>query len=187
MDDSAFKAFLLKAHAYCLPKLNRLTQSAADSEDVFMEAAYQFWKDLQSGKIKNQRNLKALLFVMAKNRYISLQRKRKRKSLQEHSTDPQLIHLESAAHQPQGNIPDPLVEQEEAAAEAQVQQHRQQAFDRALQQLDAKCRELLLRFIVEKERLKDLAQSLGYPSVDAVKMAKYRCKEKLVEGFGSLV
>ena len=181
MDDTAFKQFLLTAHAYCLPRLNKLTQSKADAEDVFMEAAYQFWSDLKAGKIKDQRNLKALLLVMAKNRYISLQRKRKRKSLQEHSTDPVLMHQNAKA--PKHESFDPLVEAEEEQEALLADQQRKTAFNKAMQKLDTKCRELLMRFIVEKERLKSLQESMGFASVDAVKMAKYRCKKKLVDLF----
>jgi RNA polymerase sigma factor (sigma-70 family) len=181
MDETSFKQFLVKAHQYCLPRLKRLTGSEADAEDVFMEAAYQFWKDLQVGKIKDQRNLKALLFVMAKNRYLSLMRKRKRKSLQEYSTDPQIIHLHE--RQAANASFDELVQAEEAQETLLANEERSKAFQKAFQRLEKKCRDLLQQFILEKKRLKELQVQLDYPSVDAIKMAKYRCKKQLVDLF----
>ena len=38
-----------------------------------------------------------------------------------------------------------------------------------------------MKFIVKEDSLKELQKSLGYASVNAVKMAKYRCKQKLVK------
>jgi RNA polymerase sigma factor (sigma-70 family) len=181
MDETSFKQFLVKAHRYCLPRLKRLTDSEADAEDVFMEAAYQFWKDLQTGKINDQRNLKALLFVMAKNKYISLMRKRKRKSLQEYSTDPQIIHLHERGDASASF--DQLVQAEEAQEAFLANEERTKAFQKAFQRLEKKCRELLEQFILEKKRLKELQQQLNFPSADAVKMAKYRCKKQLVDLF----
>lgn len=185
MTEADFKKLLLIAHQYCLPRLNRLTQSQADSEDVFMEAAYQFWNDLQAGKIKDQRNLKALIFVMAKNLYLSQLRKRNRKSLKEYNTDPQMMHLHE--NKLDDDLSDAafnlMIKKEEETKKLLENKQRNQAFDRAMKALEEKCQELLMQFIVHKTRLKTLQQKLGFASPDAVKTAKYRCKKKLVDLF----
>ena len=183
MDENSFKAFLAKAQPYCMSRLQKLTQSKATAEDVFWEAAFQLWRDFQMDKVKNQRNLKALLFVMAKNLYFN--QIRKNKSKPEYSTDPQQMPLmEGAAGGSTSlNEVDHLVKAEETESQLKADQQRNQAFQKAMKKLGEKCQQLLTKFIVEKQRMKTLQQSLGYPSANAVKMAKLRCKKKLITFF----
>ena len=180
MDPNDFKQWLVSAQQYCMPRLLRLTSSKADAEDAFMEAAFQFWQDLQAGKIKDNRNLKGLLFVMAKNIFLGQKRKQNRKSFREYPTDPQLLHTY------EGNSDesyDELVQKEEKDQSLLADQQRKKAFDKAMKTLEKKCQNLLMKFIGHNVRLKELQESMGFSSTDAVKTAKYRCKKKLVDSF----
>ena len=146
---------------------------------------YGFWKEEKAGKLKHRDNLPAFIFVMARNIWLMQKRKAKRGQFQEYATDPQdFAFLENKAGPPQEEAAfNALIRSEEEEAAWEQQQQRDLSFQRAFQQLSEQCRHLLTQFIVEKVRLKDLQQQLGYSSADAVKMAKYRCKKNLVRFF----
>ncbi len=185
MDQKEFKQWLLSAQQYCMPRLIRMTKSKADAEDAFMEAAFQFWQDLQAGKVKDKRNLKGLLFVMAKNVFLGKKRKQNRKSFREYATDPQQLHVHEGNLMKSGEAEayDSLVQQEEEMQALMADQQRKKAFNQAMKTLEKKCQQLLMEFIGHNVRLKELQQRMGFTSVDAVKTAKYRCKKKLVDSF----
>ncbi|MEM1319363.1 MAG: sigma-70 family RNA polymerase sigma factor [Bacteroidota bacterium] len=189
MNEGDFKRFLVEAHQYCLPRLVRLNAPRHDAEDAFMEAIYQFWRDIQDGKVSHEGNLKALVFVMSRNRWLGRLRKSRRGNLKEYNTDPvDLLNMDLEAYAGQDAAQfDLLIKQEEEDAAASKKASEEARFKHAFEQLNEKCRELLLRFIVEKKRLKDLQQSLGYVSVDAIKMAKMRCKKSLVKYYKTLL
>ena len=50
---------------------------------------------------------------------------------------------------------------------------------RIFSKLDEKCRNILLSFYVEKLSLKEIALEYNFPSVEAAKIKKFRCLEKL--------
>ncbi len=185
MEANAFKQLLLAAHAYAMPRLLKLCNSKADAEDAFMEAMYRFWEEEKAGKVKHEGNLSALIYVMAKHNWLMQKRKATRGQLREYATDPADFRvLEGKAKLGQEEEAfDLLIQSENRQAAFQVQQQKDLAFQRAFQLLKEQCRTLLIKSVVEKVRLKELQQVLGFPTVDAVKMAKYRCKKKLVDYF----
>ena len=185
MEPAAFNRFLREAHAFCLPKLIRITDSKADAEDAFMEAIYVLWQDLNSGKVKHRDNLKGLAYVMSKNIFLMGKRKESRGKMREFSTDPtDLKILEGSSKNIQKEEEyDVLLKSENEQSELNQRLQREIAFKQAFEKLSEKCRELLTKFIVEKMRLKAIQEALGFPSVDAVKMRKYRCKKNLVKAF----
>lgn len=185
MEEPVFNKFLVNAHAYCLPKLIRLTDSKVDAEDAFMEAVYVLWKDLNSGKIKHRDNLKGLVYVMAKNLFLMTKRKATRGNTREYATDPSdLKILEAKAKKIQQEEEyDVLLKAENEQSELKDRLQKEVAFKMAFEKLGEKCQQLLTKFIVEKVRLKVIKDLLGFPSVDAVKMTKYRCKKNLVKAY----
>lgn len=185
MVEVAFKELLVKANAYCLPRLIKLNASKADAEDAFMEAMYVFWEDEKAGKIKHRDNLSALIYVMAKNIWLMQKRKARRGQLQEYATDPadfKVIEGKTIGNDGAEDF-DALIRSENEQVALEEKLKRELAFQHAFKQLSEQCRELLLKFIVEKVRLKELQEAMGFPSADAVKMAKYRCKRSLVGYF----
>jgi len=183
MNEGEFKRFLVEAHSYCMPRLTRLNAPEHEAEDAFMEAIYQFWSDISAGKVKHDSNLKALVFVMSRNRWLGQLRKSKRGNLQEYSTNPmEMLNLDQQSYVSKDVSQFDLMVKKEEEEERDLEKSRKnKAFQEAFQQLSGKCQQLLLQFIVEKQRLKDLQQSLGFISVDAIKMAKLRCKKSLVK------
>ena len=183
MNEGEFKRFLVEAHTYCIPRLTRLNAPEHEAEDAFMEAIYQFWSDINAGKVKHDSNLKALVFVMSRNRWLGQLRKAKRGNLQEYSTNPmEMLNLDQKTYATKDATQFDLMVKKEEEEEKDLEKNRKkEAFQKAFKQLSDKCQQLLLQFIVEKQRLKNLQQSLGFISVDAIKMAKLRCKKSLVK------
>ena len=183
MDKESFKQLLKDAHIYCIPRLIKLTNSKADAEDAFMEASYQLWQSLQTNKIKHQNNLKAFILVNARNKWLNKNRKEKGGKIKTYSSPSEVIET----YTDQGNNIyndenfDPLVKAENEARLNLKDEKQKQALKQALQQLNEKCRSLLIQSIVHKKKLKDLQQSLGFVSINAIKMAKSRCRKTLMQ------
>ncbi len=190
MDKESFKQFLKEAYNYCIPRLVHLTQSKADAEDAFMEAIYQFWKDLQENRIKHKGNLKALILVSARNKWLNKNRKEKGGKTKVFSSPYEVIetHLDNES----SNIGDeesfdPLIKAENQAELNLQDAKRKKAMNEAMQQLSKKCQSLLVQSIIHKKKLKDLQQSLGFVSLNAIKMAKSRCRKTFIQKFEFII
>jgi len=183
MDNATFNELLVQAHKHCVERLINITNSKADAEDVFMDAMYAFWKNWQAGKIKHHNNLKGLIFVMAKNLWYNKKRKEQRSAVKEYATAPENISIYEGYNSDiyEEVSYNPLIKSELAALNDTENKARQKAFNAAMQRLDEKCQTLLKQSIVYKVRLKQLREKLGFVSVDAVKMAKHRCKKTLIK------
>ena len=93
MNKEKFNLLLKEAYAYCIPRLIRLTNSKADAEDAFMESMYQLWRDLQEDKLKHKGNLKAYIYVNAKNKWLNKKRKLQGGKTKIYSSAPETIQL----------------------------------------------------------------------------------------------
>ncbi|MFK7908299.1 MAG: RNA polymerase sigma factor [Chitinophagales bacterium] len=183
MNKEDFKQLLKEAYAYCIPRLMKLTNSKADAEDAFMESMYQLWQGLQEGKVKHRSNLKAFIYVNSKNKWLNKKRKDTGGKTKIYSSAPEDLQFyektDSNVHQDDSF--DPLVVAENQARLNLENKTRKDALNQAMKQLDKKCQSLLLQSIVHKKKLKDLQQSLGFVSINAIKMAKSRCRKALMQ------
>ncbi|MEZ4886285.1 MAG: sigma-70 family RNA polymerase sigma factor [Chitinophagales bacterium] len=183
MDKESFTHFLKQAHTYCIPRLIKLTHSKADAEDVFMESIHQFWQDLQDNKVKHKGNLKAFIYISAKNKWLNIQRKEKGGKNKVYSKDTETIEsLEDNKKKTYSDENfDPLIKAENQANKNLKDENRKKAMNEAMKQLDKKCQSLLIESIAHKKKLKDLQKSLGFVSINAIKMAKSRCRKTLLQ------
>lgn len=186
MNKESFKQFLKDAHEYCMPRLIRVTSSKVDAEDAFMEAIYQFWLDIQNNKIKHKGNLKALIFVSARNKWFNKNRKEKGGKTKMYNFSPETI--ESHVNNDNNTINheesfDLLIKEENEIESNLKNEQRIEAMNQALKELSPKCQTLLIQSIVYRKKLKDLQQSLGFVSMPAIKMAKSRCRKTFIQKF----
>lgn len=186
MDKENFKQFLKDAHKYCMPRLERLTPSTADAEDAFMEAIHQFWLDTQDDKVKHKGNLKALIFVSARNRWLNKNRRERGGKTRTYNFSPDSIesHIKNndntVNHEEKFDL---LIKLENEIESNLKDEQRIKAMNQTMKELGPKCRTLLVESIVYKKKLKDLQKPLGFVSIAAIKMAKSRCRKSFIQKF----
>ena len=190
MDKESFRQFLKEAYDYCIPRLVRLTKSKADAEDAFMDAIYQFWKDLQENKVKHKGNLKALILVSARNKWLNKNRKEKGGKTKVYSSPSEVIqtHLDNKEGSSVSDEEsyDPLIRAENQAELNHQDEKRKKAMNEAMKKLGKKCQSLLVQSIIHKKKLKELQTTLGYVSINAIKMAKVRCRKSFIQHFETI-
>jgi len=186
MNEKKFKELFDECQAFCLHRLNRLTRSKTDAEDVFMEAISRFWVDLQAGKVKHQKNIRGFLYIVAKRLWID--KTRKVQFQRTHLIGEANIELtvKIQANQYYTDTYDTLIQQETRTAKKQKMAEEKALLDRALAKLGKRCQNILVKSIVYKIPLKQIAQELGFSNANTVKVAKSRCKKQLIHAYQTL-
>lgn len=168
---TAFNTFYKLAWRFCKPRLRKLTTNDADIEDVFAEAIARFWVNSQQGNIAHDGNHEALVYVMARNLWLSQYRKTRQ------------VHMASLDADDHDGEPIQIADNELDMLNAWVQEadnhQHEAALGQAWAKLDDKCQSLLTATIVYKERNEDLAERLALKNSDTVKASKYRCLQYL--------
>ena len=166
----------LNAHQPCVAQLTKLTGSAADAEDLFMDAMWLFRGVLLKGKTPNAANINGYLFTIARNLFLKKTRDNEK-----------WIHAsadEKEVAQFLTKMANDTQEQEEFEFEgASEKEQRFAAVIQAFDSLGEQCRKLLEGFLLREIPLKDLQVPLGYNNYDTIRAAKYQCKKSLIEKF----
>ena len=171
MNQAEFKAFYTDCWRYCKPRLRNLTTNQADVEDIFSEAIARFWVNIQNGKVANDSNHNALVYVMAKNLFLGNYRKNKGQfsiSIDTQNEDEKEIQL---TDNEQDFITKAIEEKEQYSNENNVKL--------AWEKLDEKCKSLLNATLIYKERQEELIEKMNFKNTDTVKATKYRCLQYL--------
>jgi RNA polymerase sigma factor (sigma-70 family) len=179
MNQAEFKAFYTECWRYCKPRLRNLTTNQADIEDVFSEAIARFWVNSQAGKIAHFDNQFGLVYVMAKNLWLSNLRKEKGHfsiSISAKEEDDFEIQLPA---DDQDFITKMISDKDNFLKEEKIKN--------AWEKLDLKCKELLNATIIYKERQEDLLEKMNFKNTDTVKATKYRCLQYLKKYYYEMV
>ena len=132
-----------------------------DAEDMLQEAIVVLWQNVCSGRFEQKAKIGTYLLAVARNKWHSELRKRRKMERDE--------TLEDRAD---GN-PDVL-------ASIQAGESKQ-LLHRALSKLGAPCKELLMMFYFEERSMADIARVLGFANEDVAKSKKYQCKQALTK------
>ncbi len=142
-----------------IPSLRRyaraLLRHPDRADDLVQDCLERGWRFLHSWDPDS--DLRAWLFTIMHNLYVNQVRR--------YSTEPQFVPMEETEHCPDTT----------ASAESTVQMHN---LDRALNQLPAGQREVLLLVAVEGVRYEDVAEILDIP-LGTVMSRLYRARERL--------
>ncbi|MCP9750147.1 RNA polymerase sigma factor [Ferruginibacter sp. HRS2-29] len=133
--------------------------STEEAKDIFQEAFIAVWKNIQLEKFvpQNEQSLKAYLFQVSRNKWIS--------------------HLRSSAYKKTA----PLKYDAQETADDEPNDTASEyisAISKNMQKLGENCRDVLTRFYYEKESLRTIAAFFGWTEATA-RNNKYRCIEKL--------
>jgi len=133
--------------------------SIEEAKDVFQEAFIAVWKNIQLEKFipQNEQSLKAYLFQVSKNKWIS--------------------YLRSSAYKKTTALKYDAVEVPDDDSNEGANEYIS-AVAKNIVKLGENCREVLTRFYYEKESLRTIAAFFGWTEQTA-RNNKYRCIEKL--------
>jgi RNA polymerase sigma factor (sigma-70 family) len=150
-------------HRNRLPITSLVTRnqgSEDDAEDVLQEAMVVLWERVRSGSFEYQAKLSTFIYATAKNIWF---RRLARHRRELHATEEALdVATDDAS---------PLEELEE--------KERVLAVQKAMEQMENPCRDLLLLFYWEDRSMEEIAMKLGFANADTVKSKKYQCKKSL--------
>lgn len=130
--------------------------NSADAEDIFQESLIILVRKIRDTDFRLTAQLSTYLFSVCRFLWNDELKKRKRQPMTEPGTD------EPAEQEWQST------REKEALA---------QLAEKALHQLQDRCRELLLLFYEGRWKLKDIAAKMGYSSESTAKNQKYKCLE----------
>ena len=138
-----------------------------DAEDILQEAIIVLWQRINSGHFEVKSKISTFIFSVAKNKWMSELRKKKRMTVIDEETD-----LEAEA-----DIMGNLLTNEEL-----------DMIESVMGKLSEICRKLLHLFYFEERKMDEIAEMLGLANVNVAKSKKYQCKkslEDLLKGVGA--
>lgn len=141
--------------------------SKENAKDIFQDAFFACWKQLDSGKFKpeNSAQIEAYLFQTVKNKWIDWTRsKAKRKT----------VSIDTHSHQMVGS------EEQSQMVDQENKEWKLSITLKAFEQLGQSCRDILTQFYFQKLSLRQIADKLNMEEASA-KNKKYRCIQKLKE------
>lgn len=168
---NAAVAELLEQNRNRIAKIIRIGGGTDDDiEMILNDAVLELIAKVQNGSFDpSKAKLSTLLFTIAKNKWLDELKRRYQTNKHETTLDESLA---SPNHTPLNPIEEEIFTLEE-----------REKIARALEQLDATCRELFQMKYREGVSLREIAKKLGVKE-DAIKKRHERCKEKLKQIFG---
>ena len=132
----------------------------AQAKDVFQEAFISWWRNIKEGKLKENSNVEAYLFAIAKNKWIDFLRS---------SNFKKTVAMDSFSHLTV------VPEEQEKDLEKEM---NLRVVRNALGQLKDTCRSLLQLFYFERKSMDEISKVMNLAPASA-RNQKYRCMEKL--------
>jgi RNA polymerase sigma factor (sigma-70 family) len=133
----------------------------SDADEVLQESIIVLWQKVCSGKLELTSKLSTYLMGVAKNKWMTELRKRRKFSGIE--------------------ITENIENQELNSIEKMVQEERKALIQKALDELNPLCRKILILFYFEERNLDDITQIIKFANSDVTKSKKYQCKKVLKE------
>ena len=154
----------------CLEKtirqINILTQDEDVAKELVLTAVTEIWLKKTNGGLKNEKNLCGLLYIMARNHWLS----EKKKGSKHQAFDDKISNAF-------------FIEMTDEIDLFSKDAIRRRAIGEAFNNLGAKCKLLLKRFLIDKEKLVNLVSELGYASHDSIRTSAKQCRAQLKKKF----
>ncbi|MEM6262916.1 MAG: sigma-70 family RNA polymerase sigma factor [Bacteroidota bacterium] len=149
-----------QTYRYCTRTLIKKTRcSAADAEDIYMDALLVFRENILSGRLTILSNLKTYMYGICFNLWRTLNR---------HHQKQQQFESEIARQYA-------LLTQEGAEQTALELTEKANQVKAALKQLSETCQQLLTLVYLEQRPQEEIAQIMGFASSNVVKVTRHRC------------
>lgn len=136
-----------------------------DAHDVFQDALVILYEQLRAGKFEQRSSLKTWLYAVCRNRWL--------KQLEKRGRMVSITDFEPVE-------PVTLPNENEHRTDA----HRQ--LKDALNRMGGPCRKLLLLYYYFRKTMEEIAAEMNYSGADSAKNQKYKCLQRLRQGFQSI-
>ncbi|WKN44081.1 RNA polymerase sigma factor [Tunicatimonas pelagia] len=137
---------------YCLRRLQQLGCAEPDAEDLLQDAVLVFRHNLLEDKLHHRNNLRGYLYLICCNLYRTRQQQAQATIV---SFNEALIRTE-----PEMDVAG-----------------RQEAL-RIFQQLSSQCQEIIGRYYVDQQSMREIAQDMHFANTDVAKATKFRCVQR---------
>lgn len=165
-DEKRFNTFLIDEYQKCKKSLRSLITSEEERHDAVLDAIYKFRKEyIDRQRLEIASSPSSYIYTIAKNIWFEKLRKQK-KSLEDYNG----YSTETMSEEPTSHKDE---EEEDEKGKMRKLLHK------AIQQLGKSCKDLITQHKLEGNKLKDLWESLGYPSYGACRKKHHKCQEKL--------
>lgn len=160
--DNKVLTYLYKTY---FPRVKKLVVSNCgkqeDAEDIFQEAIVAFYKHVTMERFKEEYEIGAFIYTVARNLWIN---QAKRKKINLPVEDNKEIPAEYT------NALDSIISNE-----------RELLVKNIINQLGERCKELLTHTIYHKLSMKEVCEKMGFSTEDGAKTKNYKCKQRLIE------
>lgn len=156
--------------------LTSLIGSVKEADEFFQTAMIKIWMEYQAGRLKEDK-IPAYTYIIAKRLFLDHKRKLKRDLKVMSDIDIDKLVEKEANNLYETHI-NPMILEEDRVREDADFQDKLKVVAEALDRIDTKCASLLKMTIVEKRRLSEVYEPLGFKSKEVAKASKYRCKKK---------
>ncbi len=160
-DDDKVLGYLYKAY---LPKIKGMVLKnngdEDEAQDIFQDAIMAFYKQVKTGKFKEQYQIGAFIYSVSRNLWINyIKKKNKSISITEREY---------------------IIPLEEDVLRDMITKEREKKVMEVFSQIGERCQELLTYSIFRKYSMKEICKRMGFSTENAAKTRNYKCKQKLI-------
>jgi RNA polymerase sigma factor (sigma-70 family) len=175
--NNALLAHLNSHQTYCLKTLQIKSGQHCTADmayDIFIDAVIAFRTNILKGERPDPRYLRAYLARICWNMWMAHSRSQERKAKKQGIVQEELYGtaMENFDH---------LTTSEEERMEALEKGKKLQIIQRAMENLNEKCRKILQLFIIEGKSMKEIAEQLNMANANVAKTTKSRCYNRLMK------
>ncbi len=167
-DTKAFNYFFQKSWGALQKPLISLTGSEKEASNFFVRGMTILWEHCTREGNPAPHNSNAYLYTICRNEWRLEKRQEQNKF---YITDINSIHKEIADAE--------TMTAEEVKYKEEQELFIERILAEAIDKISEKCKKIIELHINGKQRLREIWQSLGYKSYEAIVQAKYNCKKKL--------
>ncbi|MGB3467287.1 MAG: sigma-70 family RNA polymerase sigma factor [Cyclobacteriaceae bacterium] len=162
-DNVAFRYLYTTYGDYCVDSLVKYRHcDEEDAQDLFIDAVLIFRDKILADQINSLSSLQSFLYKICENNYLA--RLKADKSKKQKVSDVEFYFYESDHTE------------EEADFNELLSKTAKQAFDK----LGEKCKDIISYFYIDKLRMDEIAELMGFSSANVAKTTKSRCYKQLL-------
>ena len=151
-----YKTFLPKIRSMILKN----SGNEDEAQDIFQDAILAFYKQVKTGKFKEQYQIGAFIYSVSRNLWINYIKKKNRS-----------VSISEKEY---------LIPLEEDVLKDMITKEREQKVMEVFSQIGERCQELLTYSIFRKYSMKEICERMGFSTENAAKTRNYKCKQKLI-------
>ncbi len=158
-DRTALGELFIRYRRVVFSQIKKMGGGEKDAEDMLQEAIIVLWQKAISENFRMTAKISTYLVAVAKNKWLAESRKRRR----------------FADNEPEKEITDGSPD----SLESMIGEEQAAMVQRALNEIQALCKQLLTLFYFEQRSMEEIARILHFANTNVAKSKKYQCKKAL--------